>query len=91
MNHMDLISALFQGGAGFMIMLNIIKIHKDKFVRGVSIYCQGFMVAWGIFAPIYFISLNQILSTISAIFILMMNTIWFIQILYYTRKEGTNL
>ena len=86
-NWFDLINSLFEISGGFFIGISILKTYKDKIVRGVSWLTVSFFAVWGYWNLFYYPSLNQWLSFSGGVFIVTMNTIWIVQLIYYTYKE----
>ncbi|MFW6130504.1 MAG: hypothetical protein ACOC56_04900 [Atribacterota bacterium] len=89
MNIPDLINGVFELFGGFFIYLSVKKLFNDKKVRGVSFIHVGFFAAWGFWNLYYYPHLNQIASFIGGIFIVIMNTLYLIQLIYYSLKETT--
>ncbi len=73
-------------GAPFVI-LSIIKLYRDKKVRGVSLMHVAFFSSWGYWNLYYYPHLNQWASFIGGLFLVLTNTFWLIQMIYYLRKE----
>ena len=83
----DLINSLFELiGAGF-ICLSIIKLHKDKQVKGVSWIHIAFFTSWGYWNMYYYPHLNQWLSFYGGLTIIMANSFWTCQILFYSWRN----
>ena len=72
----ELLGAIFQ-------CLNVRKIYKDKMIKGVHWGSVLFFTTWGWFNMIYYPSLHQVYSTIGAIALTLVNTVWISQIFYY--------
>jgi len=73
-------------GAPFVI-LSIIKLYKDKKVHGVSWLHVAFFSSWGYWNLYYYPHLNQWASFVGGLFLVLTNTFWLIQMIYYIRKE----
>jgi len=82
----DMINGLFELFGGTLLLLNIIQLHKDKTVKGVSWLPTMFFTAWGIWNLFFYPYLNQWYSFIGSLWIVITNGIWLIQILYYKHK-----
>jgi uncharacterized membrane protein YfcA len=90
MNHSDLINGIIEFISSLFVILNIIKLYKDKEVKGVSIICTIFFTSWGIW-NIYFYPANKLyLSFIGGLFIALFNSIWVGQMFYYNHKNKIN-
>jgi hypothetical protein len=83
----DHINGTFEALGAFFILQSIIKLHRDKKVRGVSWIHSGFFAAWGYWNLYYYPALEQWWSFAGGAGIVLTNTIWLGQILYYNRKE----
>lgn len=76
----ELCGAVFQ-------LLNVVKTHRDKMIRGVHWGSVLFFTTWGWFNMVYYPHLHQPISTIGAFMLATVNTIWICQIVFYTMKE----
>jgi hypothetical protein len=83
----DLINGAFESSGAIFISLSIIKLWRDKRVRGVSWIHAGFFSAWGYWNLFYYPHLGQWLSFFGGIAIVLTNTFWMGQMLYYIKKE----
>lgn len=88
MNWVDAINGAYELSGGLVILaLNIRCTYRDKAVRGVNPWATGFFASWGYWNLAFYSAVEQPLSLIGAAFLAAMNTIWFGQLLYYSRKE----
>lgn len=85
---MDLVNALFEGIGGFIILLNIFKIHKDKEIKGFHWVVLLFFTSWGYWNLFYYPHLGQYLSFICGVGVVLSNTIYLSMVLYYTHKKN---
>lgn len=76
-------------GAPF-ILLSIIKLYKDKKVKGVSWVHAGFFAIWGYWNLFYYPHLDQWWSFFGGMATTITNTVWISQLIYYTRKGKKN-
>lgn len=83
----DLINGLFECLGGFFIALSVIKLYREKLVRGVSWKHAAFFSAWGYWNLFFYPHLDQWLSFAGGAFLVAVNTTWLLQMLYYTRAE----
>ena len=83
----DIVNGAFESLGACFILQSIIKLHRDKLVRGVSWLHSGFFAAWGYWNLFYYPYLDQWLSFVGGIGIVATNTFWLGQIIYYTQKE----
>jgi len=86
-NTPDLINGLFEFSGAYFISLSIKKLYNDKCVRGVSWIHAGFFAAWGYWNLYYYPHLNQWLSFLGGCAIVIANSIWLGQLIYYTDTE----
>ena len=87
----DFINGLFECVAGFMILLHVLQLHKDKQVRGLHVVPVVFFTAWGFWNLYYYPHLDQWWSFAGGVFIVITNVIWCLQIRYYLRQERKSL
>ena len=85
----DIINGSFELLGAPFIFMSIMKIYKDKQVRGISWTHPTFFTAWGFWNLYYYPHLNQWASFVGGIFIAAANLIWVIQLIYYWKKEKT--
>ena len=86
MNLPDFINGVFECFGSAFIFLHIIKLHRDKQVRGVSIIATIFFALWG-FWNLYFYPHNGLtMSFIGGCFIVVANCIWIGQMFYYKNR-----
>ena len=83
----DIINGIFEFIAGCFMFTNILRLIKDKTVKGFNWYSILFFLFWGIWNLFYYPSLNQIYSFIGGIFIVMMNLIWLLLVLKFNLKK----
>lgn len=81
----DVINGLFESLGGLFILLSVIRLHREKRVRGVSPWHAAFFTAWGWWNLYYYPSLGQWWSFAGGVLIVMVNSIWLGQLVYYTR------
>ena len=87
MNYPDIINGCFELFGAPFIALSIIKLHKQKVVRGISWLHAGFFAVWGMWNLYYYPYLNQWVSFVGGIAIAITNAIWMGQLIYYKCKE----
>jgi len=83
----DLINGAFELSGSLFISLSILKLYRDKRVRGVHYLCVGFFMFWGLWNLYYYPHLDQWLSFIGGLFVVATNALWLGQIIYYLSKE----
>lgn len=83
----DAVNGVFEFMGAPMVLMSIIKLHRDKKVRGVSLFPVVFFSSWGYWNLYYYSHLNQVCSWIGGMCLVVMNTVWMVQLFYYIRKE----
>jgi hypothetical protein len=83
----DFVNGMFEFLGGMFIIANILKLWRDKSVKGVWPPAVAFFTTWGFWNLYYYPSLGQWFSTICGAIIAFFNTIWVILLFYYQRKE----
>jgi hypothetical protein len=81
----DLINGLFEFGGAIVIWFNVVKLIKDKIIKGVYWHIWMFYSLWGFWNLYYYPSLNQYLSFIAGIFLVAGNTVWVILAIYFMK------
>lgn len=84
----DYINGLFEFCGGFFILMSILKLAKDKMVRGIHWVHCAFFAAWGFWNLYYYPHLGQMASFIGGIMVVTANTYWLGQIWYYLKYPG---
>lgn len=84
----DAINGSFEWFGAFFIYLSCIKLYRDKVVRGVSWLTMSFFMTWGFWNLYYYPHLDQWISFAGGVGIVLTNTIYVGQLIYYTRKES---
>ena len=74
-------------GAPFMV-LNVLKLAREKVVAGVSLGSVAFFVTWGFWNLYYYPHLDQWISFAGGIAIVAVNAFWLAQMAYYIRRPG---
>jgi hypothetical protein len=81
--NIDLINGGFELCSGLFQIANILRLIKDKEVKGVSLSSFILYTVWGLWNLYYYPSLGQSLSFIGGIFIVVTNMIWLGLAIYY--------
>lgn len=84
----DKVNGLFELLGAPFICLSIIKLYKDKQVHGINWLHACFFMVWGYWNLYYYPAINQWYSFIGGITVVLANTFWFIQLIYYSKKNG---
>ena len=83
----DLINGTFELGSGLLCWMNVWKIWKDKVVKGVYWPANALFAAWGWWTLYYYPSLNQWMSFMGGIFLVICNTTWVVLAIKYRNKK----
>lgn len=83
----DLVNGAFESCGGLFISRSIFLLHRDKQVKGISALPVAFFSAWGFWNLFYYPSLHQWFSFLGGIGVVLANTVWLLQILYYSRTR----
>jgi hypothetical protein len=91
MQWQDLVNGAYELFGAPFIFLSVLKLYRDKSIRGVDFHHVGYFTSWGIWNLYYYPHLDQWASFIGGIATTLVNSIWLGQILYYSRKENSNV
>ena len=83
----DLINGLWEVVGGFFIMTSVWQLYKDKRVRGVHWAHVSFFTLWGWWNMYFYPAEDLWLSFAGGLNVVFWNTIWWAQLIYYSRKE----
>lgn len=83
----DAINGAYELCGGFFLLASCLRLLKDKEVKGISIAASAFFTSWGYWNLWYYPHLNQWLSFMGGILIVIANTWWVSMAIYYTRKK----
>jgi len=82
----DVINFLFECVGGILNWMNVLKLHKDKEVKGVFYPAWIFFAAWGLWNIYYYPSLGQWWSFWGGLVIVSANLYWVGLVIYYKVK-----
>lgn len=83
----DLINGCFESLGSLFILCSIVKLHRDKAVRGVSWITLTFFLTWGLWNLWYYPHLGQTFSFTGGCLIVLANGVYCAQLLYYGRRK----
>ncbi len=86
----DIINGMFELISGVLIILNILKLYKDKVVKGISVIPTILFTLWGIWNLYYYPSLNQYFSFAGGLLLATTNFIWLFMAFYYKKYGRIN-
>lgn len=85
----DLINGAYEAFGGVMIILNVLRLVKDKSVKGVNVWTTVFFTSWGYWNAFwYYPHLHQWLSFTGGLVIVAANTVWVSLAVYYARRAA---
>jgi hypothetical protein len=86
-----MVVAGFEIGSAALICLSIKQLHRDKLVRGVSVWPVSFFALWGWWNLFWYAHINAPWAWWAGIAVVLTNTTWALQMAYYLRKEKRGL
>ena len=87
MNIPDTINGSYEILGGLALAWNCVRTYLDKEIKGISLASMLFFTSWGYWNLYYYPHLNQWVSTVGAAVMVLFNTIWMGQAIYYTRNN----
>ena len=84
-----MINSIFEGGGALLLFMNIVRLYKDKQVRGFHWLPTLFFALWSVYNLFYYTHLNQMFSFAGACLMALFNMTFAIMAIYYIRKEKT--
>jgi hypothetical protein len=82
----DAINGLFEVIGGVLCWINVVKLYRDKTVRGIYWPVVAFFSAWGLWNLHYYPSLGQWCSFWGGVLMTVGNVVWVILAVYYQRR-----
>ena len=82
----DIVNGGFELFAGVSVLLHILKVVKDKEVKGMSVVALFFFTFWGFWNLYYYPFLSQWVSFVAGIFIVSTNVVYTFLVLYFSGK-----
>lgn len=83
----DCINGTFELLGGLFIVFSILKLYRDKVVRGVSRLTISFFLTWGVWNLYYYPYLGQTLSFIGGCFLAATQGVYFAQTFWYGKQK----
>ena len=91
MSIQDFINGSFESLGSWFILTSIVKLYKDKKVRGVSYFHIGFFSLWGLWNLYYYPYLSQWFSFVGGCGIAITNSIYTGLLIYYSIHDKEKL
>lgn len=86
MNWPDIVNGCYEFLGAPFIFLSVIKLYRDKEVKGISWIHAGFFTTWGYWNLFYYPHLDQWFSFAGGIAIVVVNTLWFYLLIHYSLR-----
>lgn len=83
----DHINGLLEFIGSLMLWANVRRLYHDKKAKGVTWYATGFFMFWGYFNLWFYPSYDLWFSFYGGVSLVLANTVWLGQMLYYTRQD----
>ncbi|MCK9369405.1 hypothetical protein M0R04_05665 [Candidatus Dojkabacteria bacterium] len=82
----DVLNGLFELFISILLVTNIVTLYRDKQIKGVNIIPTISLTVWGIWSLYFYYSIGYWMSFVGGLVIVIANTIWVGQMIYYSRK-----
>jgi Ca2+/Na+ antiporter len=82
----DWVNGGFELFGGIAIWLSVVALYKAKRFEGVSLLHWSVFALWGFWNLFFYSHLNQIVSLIAGINVVVANVVWLALAVYYKRK-----
>jgi len=86
-NWPDIVNGIYELFGAPFIFLSILKLHREKQASGISWIHACFFASWGFWNLFYYPHLDQWCSFVGGIMIVIANTIWLGQLLFYRNNR----
>ena len=80
----DLFNGLFEFLGGCLLWTSVRRAYRDKVFKGVAILPTAFFASWGFWNLYYYPSLDQWFSFLGGVNIVVANTVWVSQMVWYS-------
>jgi uncharacterized membrane protein YfcA len=84
----DVINGCFETLGGVVIAKNCLQLYRDKELKGVSLLPMIFFNLWGVWNLYFYPQMGAWWSFLGAIGIVVANSVWVCQAIYYRRLRG---
>lgn len=79
----DLVNGLLEVGGAVVLTANVVRLHRDQEVRGVSPWPTAFFTLWGLWNCYFYPANGFMLSMVGGMLLVVVNTIWLGQVFHY--------
>ena len=83
----DLINGLFECIGALVLTMNVRQLLKDKVLHGVHILPTIFYTCWGLWNLYYYPALDQWFSFFGGLAIVIVNAVWVVLAIKYSRRQ----
>jgi len=83
----DAFNSLFEFFGTFFILKSVLRLHRDKMVRGIAWEQVAFWTFWGYCNIYYYWAMESTLSWWAGMLVTLVNTVYVSMLLYYTAEE----
>ncbi len=87
MNWTDAVNGGYESLASLFLLINVMRLHRDKECKGVSIAPTAFFASWGYWNLFFFPYNGLWFSAIACGLVALVNTFWVGQMIYYSRRQ----
>jgi hypothetical protein len=84
----DLVNGSFEFVGSLFLVINIMRLRRDKKVLGVSSLPVMFFTFWGIWNLYFYPYLHQTFSFIGGIGVVLVNSVWLAHVAYFKYHDG---
>ncbi len=83
----DLVNGLFEAFGGLFVLLSILRLRRDRCVRGVSWAMVAYFTTWGFYNLYFYPSVDCWASFAGGLFVVVANTTYLSHLLWFTFEE----
>jgi hypothetical protein len=83
----DMVVAFFEAVSAVLICVSVVKLHKDKKVRGVSAWPVTFFALWGWWNIYWYSFIDAPYAWWAGLGVVAANTTWAVQMIYWVWRE----
>lgn len=84
----DMINGLFELTGGCFLLFNCWRIHKDRELKGVSIFPVVFFTSWGFWNLYFYPHIGAWYSFYGGVLIVIANIVWISLVIYYSLPKN---
>lgn len=83
----DTINAALELGGALFSALNVVRLWRDRTIAGVDWRAFAFFTGWGVWNLYYYPHLDQPLSALAALALVLVNTAWLLLAFWCARER----